>query len=96
MYIRYELYAEFVGEQSHIEGILWIQNLFGEVRLLIGVMMTHTVQPLCSRAARAGGTCVNYPDFFHNHQFHVIYCVTLSYEHCFEEFLIQIHMDSWF
>jgi hypothetical protein len=56
MYLRYELYAEFVGEQSHIEGILWIQNLFAEVSWLIGVMMTHTAQPLCSR-----DTC---PSFF--------------------------------
>jgi len=32
-----------------------------------------------TRCAWAGGTCANYPDFFENHQFHVIYCVTLAY-----------------
>ena len=31
----------------------------------------------------------NYPDFCKNHQFHVIYCVTLAYALYFEEFLIQ-------
>ena len=36
-------------------------------------------KPLNTRCAWAGGTCVNYPDFFENHQFHVIYCVTLAY-----------------
>ncbi len=34
---------------------------------------------LYTRCAWAGGTCVNYPDFFENHQFHVIYCVTLAF-----------------
>ena len=38
--------------------------------------------------ARAGGTCVNNPDFFENHQFHVIYCVTLAYVLFWGEFLI--------
>jgi hypothetical protein len=35
---------------------------------------------LNTRCAWAGGTCVNYPDFFlfENHQFHIIYCVTLA------------------
>ena len=33
--------------------------------------------------------CANYPDFFENHQFHVIYCVTLAYVLYFEEFLIH-------
>ncbi len=32
-----------------------------------------------TRCAWAGGTCVNSPDFFENHQFHVTYCVTLTY-----------------
>jgi len=32
---------------------------------------------------------VNYPDFFENHQFHVIYCVTLAYALFSEEFLIH-------
>jgi hypothetical protein len=32
-----------------------------------------------TRCAWAGGTCANYPDFFENHQFHVIYCVTLAF-----------------
>jgi len=40
--------------------------------------------------AWAGGTsCANYPDFFEKHHFHVIYCVTLAYVLCFEEFLIH-------
>jgi hypothetical protein len=37
--------------------------------------------------AWAGGTNANYPDFCKNHQFHVIYCVTLAYVLYFEEFL---------
>ncbi len=37
--------------------------------------------------AWAGGTYANYPDFCKNHQFHVIYCVTLPYVLYFEEFL---------
>ena len=36
----------------------------------------------------AGGTYANYPDFCENHQFHVIYCVTLAYYVLYvEEFL---------
>jgi hypothetical protein len=42
-----------------------------------------------TRCARAGGTCANYPDFLENHQFHVIYCVTLANVLYFEEFLIH-------
>jgi hypothetical protein len=42
-----------------------------------------------TRCAWAGGTCANYPDFFENHQFHVIFCVTLAYFTFFEEFLIH-------
>ena len=39
----------------------------------------------------AGGTscCANYPDFFENNQFRVIYCVTLAYVLFSEEFLIH-------
>ncbi len=36
---------------------------------------------------RAGETYANYLDFCKNHQFHVIYCVTLTYVLYFEEFL---------
>ena len=32
---------------------------------------------------------MNYPDFYENHQFHVIYCVTVAYVLNFEEFLIH-------
>jgi hypothetical protein len=32
---------------------------------------------------------VNYPDFCENHQFHVIYCVTLASVLYLEEFLIH-------
>ncbi len=37
--------------------------------------------------AWAGGTHANYPDFCKNHQFHVIYCVTLTDVLYFKEFL---------
>lgn len=50
MHLRYELYAEFVGEQSHIEGILRIPDLFAEVSHAErgDTMMTHPAQPRCS------------------------------------------------
>ena len=34
----------------------------------------------------AGGTNANYPDFCENHQFHVIYCITLMCVLYFEDF----------
>ena len=41
---------------------------------------TEADSKINTHCAWAGGTCVNYPDFFlENHQFHVIYCVTLAY-----------------
>ncbi len=40
-----------------------------------------------TRCMWAGGTYANYPDFCKNHQFHVIYCVTLAYVLYFKEFL---------
>ena len=50
-----------------------------------------------TRCAWAGGTCcANYPDFFKNNQFHVIYCVTLSYVLFLKNFWFTIHVDSWF
>jgi len=45
-----------------------------------------------TRWAWAGGTCANYPDFFENHQFHVIIYSTVLLSHLysfFEEFLIH-------
>jgi hypothetical protein len=39
--------------------------------------------------------CANYPDFCENHQFHVIYCVTLAYVTFFEE-LFLIHDSRGF
>jgi hypothetical protein len=50
MHLRYELYAEFVGEQSHIEGILRIPDLFAEVSHAErgDTMMTHPAQPRSS------------------------------------------------
>ena len=42
-----------------------------------------------THCAWAGETCANYPDFCKNHQFHVIYCVTLAYAIICEEFLIR-------
>ena len=44
-----------------------------------------------THCAWAGGTCAKYPDFFKNHQFNVIYCVTLAYV-LFQEFLVHIHI----
>ena len=38
-----------------------------------------------TRCTWAGGTYLNYPDFFENHQFHVIHCVILAHVF-FEEF----------
>ena len=49
------------------------------------------------KISRAGGTCANYPDFFENHKFHVIYCVTLAYVLFSKNFWFTIHVvDSWF
>ena len=42
-----------------------------------------------TRCTWAGGTYVNYPDFCENHQFHVIYCVTIVYVLYFPEFWIH-------
>jgi hypothetical protein len=42
----------------------------------------------------AGGTNANYPDFCENHQFHVIYCITLMCVLYFEKFLT--HDSHWF
>jgi hypothetical protein len=44
---------------------------------------------LCAVLGLDGGTNVNYPDFCENHQFYVIYCVTLGDVLYFEEFLIH-------
>jgi hypothetical protein len=50
-----------------------------------------------TRCAWAGGTCANYPNFFENHQFHVIYCFTLAYVLFSKNFRFTIHVvDSWF
>ncbi len=59
---------------------------------LFEVVFLHKVQSTC--CAWAGGTYANYPDICKNHQFHVIYCVTLACVFYFEEFLT---LDSrWF
>ncbi len=42
---------------------------------------------LNTRCTWAGGTYANYPDFCKNHQFHIMYSVTLTYVLYFEEFL---------
>ena len=43
-----------------------------------------------TRCAWAEGTCASFPDFCNNRQFHVIYCVYLSFMLLyFEEFLIH-------
>jgi hypothetical protein len=47
-----------------------------------------------TRCAWAGGLYANYPDFCKNHQFHVIYCVTLAYVLYFKAFLT--HNSRWF
>ena len=60
------------------------------------VGLVEYVENKNTRCAWAGGTCANNPDFFENHQFHVIYCVTLgaclnSIFHYFTPFLAK----SW-
>jgi hypothetical protein len=43
---------------------------------ILSIPEQHKINTHC---VWAGGTCANYPDFFENHQFHVIYCVTLAF-----------------
>jgi len=50
---------------------------------------------LHTRCAWAGGTCTNYPDFFENHHFHILFTVLLSLMYFFSKnFLFTIHVDS--
>ena len=62
---------------------------------------THN-RPMCdrfyTRCMWAEGTYANYPDFCEDHQFHVIYCVTLAYVLYFEKFLTHDsrYIDSRF
>jgi len=44
---------------------------------MVGMYCNYFRETLAARGLE--GTCANYPDFFENHQFHVIYCVTLAY-----------------
>jgi hypothetical protein len=52
--------------------------------LLIGAKKSPFLQ---NKYANASFTLAVYPDFCKNHQFHVIYCLTLAYVIHFEEFL---------
>jgi hypothetical protein len=62
---------------------MFISNTFKELE-------TYT------RCAWAGGTCANYPDFFEYHQFHIMYCVTLTDVLFSKNFWFTIHVNSWF
>ncbi len=54
--------------------VLFLKNFWFTIHIVDSWFWRNT------RCAWAGGTWfANYPDFFENHQFHVIYCVTLAY-----------------
>ena len=59
-----------IREQLEVEGEILGEDLMLDAPPIFAI---HT------RCTWAGGTCANYPDFFENHQFHVIYCVTLAF-----------------
>ncbi len=62
------------------------------LRICVSVYLRDNKITKNTRCAWAGGTCANFPDFFENHHFHVIYCVTLAFVLFSKNFRFTIHI----
>ena len=84
-----KLYVTFDCADSAVFSEHWWNSNILPVRIVVAFAVA-----IYTRCTWAGVTCVNYPDFFENHQF---YCVSLAHVLFSKNFWFTIHVvDSWF